>query len=163
MEHVDSTDEEDNLSHTSYHHHRSHILGDANNNHTCTKSPSQCSSPLMIKSRSRSRSMEHDRSRSRSLSSCSEVEVDSPPPSPRTHIRSIHYEHSASRILIEASSSQRHIVSSPPSSTTALELSQIGKKSEQFSVSNLLRDDLPKSQKSPLNISFPSSPIEMLR
>ena len=80
-----------------------------------------CDSPSNISvSRTKSRSCSRSHSRSRSRSSSPELEVDSPPP-PR--------------------------ISTTP--ITDLILNSHSKKSEAFSVSALLRDDQPKTSKSP--------------
>ena len=109
-------------------------------------------SPGIRISRSKSRSP-HDDLRSRSRSSSSELEVDSPP-------------HSPSRPVHPPS------VSSPSSgvdlgrlhgSTTLGEMGQMGRRSELFSVTNLLRDDLPKVQKNPFGVTMFRPQVDVLR
>lgn len=108
------------------------------------KSLVNCDSPSNLsitrtKSRSHSRSRSRSRSRS-SSSSSSELEVDSPPPprilhSPYTELHHVSYK-------------EKSIYQTEKFNRLSF-TSQQTKKSESFSMSALLRDDQPKTSKSP--------------
>lgn len=94
------------------------------------------------RSRSRSRSLEGTRSRSRSSSS--ELEVDSPVPSPMAghpNHNLHHHLHQQQHVVRELSPPIRRPTSTPSPKHLTPQQSQIGKRSELFSVTNLLRDD----------------------
>lgn len=109
-------------------------------------------SPVLRMSRSKSRSP-HDDLRSRSRSSSSELEVDSPPQSPRI----VHRPPPAISPATSLELPRMH------STSTSLEMAQMGKRSELFSVSNLLREDLPKVQKSPFGVNLFRPQMDVLR
>lgn len=109
-------------------------------------------SPVLRISRSRSRSPQEDL-HSRSRSSSSELEVDSPPHSPH---RIAHPPSAISPVL-------EHLPRLQNNTTTHLELGQMGKRSELFSVTNLLREDLPKVQKSPFAVNMFRPHMDVLR
>lgn len=126
------------------------------NNHTQRTGAPYLSppSPVLRISRSKSRSP-HDDLRSRSRSSSSELEVDSPPHSP---VRIVHHPPPAI-----SPASPLDTMPRIHSSNTSLEISQMGKRSELFSVSNLLREDLPKVQKSPFAVNMFRPQVDVLR
>lgn len=101
------------------------------------KSLINCDSPSNLSvTRTKSRSRSRSHSRSRSNSSSSELEVDSPPPP---------------RITISPLTDIQHVMKSVNEINQSLTFapSLQTKKSEAFSVSALLRDDQPKTSKSP--------------
>lgn len=100
------------------------------------KSLITCDSPSNLSvTRTKSRSRSRSHSRSRSNSSSSELEVDSPPPPRITMSPMIDIQHVRHTSSLQNVKFQAHIFQT--------------KKSEAFSVSALLRDDLPKTSKSP--------------
>lgn len=107
-------------------------------------------------SRSKSRSP-HEEVRSRSRSSSSELEVDSPPHSPRSHSLMI------PPVVASPAPPPVHHPHHNGNHTTSLELGQMGKRSELFSVTNLLRDDLPKVHKSPFGVNIFRPHLDVLR
>lgn len=114
---------------------------DEDNNNTYHEKSSMmvCVSPSEIsvtRTHSRSRSRSGSRSHSRSRSSSPELEVDSPPP-PRITSSPITDIPQVKLIIITNDSRIKQI------------LPKQSKKSEAFSVSALLREDQPKSSKSP--------------
>lgn len=128
-------------------------LSPANIHRTGGVAPYLCHpSPVLRISRSRSRSP-HDDLRSRSRSSSSELEVDSPPHSPRI----VHPPSAISPAISTTLELPRM------QGSTTLEMSQMGKRSELFSVSNLLREDLPKVQKTPLSVNMFRPHMDVLR
>lgn len=110
------------------------------------KSLVNCDSPSNLsitrtKSRSHSRSRSRSRSRS-SSSSSSELEVDSPPPP-----RILHSPYTELHHVSQSKQPDSHQLKTH--SSTRLTCAQQTKKSESFSMSALLRDDQPKTSKSP--------------
>lgn len=119
-------------------------------------------------SRSKSRSP-HDDLRSRSRSSSSELEVDSPPHSPRSHslvIPPAPPSIASSPISLDLPRTHLHnVVVGGGGGNTSLEMAAMGKRSELFSVTNLLREDLPKvvHKSNPFSVNIFRPHLDVLR